>query len=477
MSSDGGLTGSWHLGGNWSPASWLNIGAGVDRSFDGSVTTTSGTIVAQSATAGQAAMTVTRTLRDDAAGNGAQWFQSLRAERPVTFGPVKRIMLEETLSHADLSGALMVSAGAEVEAGWLKASLAPGFVIPTVTDPNGIAETLRLRVTATPSSAFQLQTEVRQTFGAKPDTTVQFGVGIGFGSASPLGSPMSWFSRSAVEGIVFVDENGNGRWDTGERGLAGVPVQLEDGSSVMTDANGRYQIKGLNDGLHRIAVGRENLPANLRLASASPVAVRMPEGARTVSFAFVGTGMIHGMIFNDLTFSRRFTGSEPGIAADVLIEGAGVRRQIAANGSFSVSGLAPGRYRITVDPLSLPASYVMERTEAEVEIGAGDSATAQFPVVALRAVSIVACLGRGTGVCDADERAAAGLRVTAGRTTVVTDAKGRALVRQLPAGQLTVTVDPASVPSGFVAPRPMTIDIPSDPTALPVTIRLEPVRR
>ena len=467
--------GSWYVGGDWAPATWLSLAGGVDRALDGSVTTTSGTVTTQSATWGSATLTVARTVQDTV--DGAQWFQALRAERPVDLGIVKRFMVEESLTHGPLAGSLALSAGPEIEAGWLRAAVAPGVVIPTVTDPNGIAQTLRLRLTATPSQAFQVQTEVRQTFGAKPDTTVQFGVGLGFGSASPLGTPVSWFARTAVEGIVFLDDNGNGQWDVGERGLSGVPVKLEDGTTVVTDEKGRYRLTGLKDGVHRVSVDRDNLPANLRLASASPVAVRLPDDARPVSFAFVGSGVIHGMIFNDVRRSKRYTGTEPGVAADVVVEGAGVRRQIAANGPFSVAGLAPGRYRVSVDPLSLPPAFTLERTEIEVEIGAGESGSAQFPATALRAIAIVACLGRADGACERDDRPAIGLRLTAGTTTVVTDASGRALIRDLPAGRLTITVDPASIPAGWAAPRPQTFDLPSDPTSLPVTIRLTPARR
>jgi hypothetical protein len=386
------------------------------------------------------------------------------------------VLVEETLSHGPVEGSLTLGVGAEVEVGWLRASVVPGVVIPTVTDPNGISETLRLRLVAAPSTAFQVQADLRQTFGARPDTTLHVGVSVGFGSASPIGSPASWFSRSAIEGIVFVDDNGNGVFDAGERGVPGVPVQVGAGKTVVTDANGRYRVGGLRDGVHQVSIERAALPANLRLASASTVPVELPRGGRNVSFAFVGSGMIHGMVFNDVAFTGRFTGSQPGIAAEVVVEGPGVRRQLAVNGSFSVGGLAPGRYRVSVDPLSLPASYTIDRAEIDVEIGAGDSATAQFPVIAVRALAITACLGRGSRACEPGDAPAIGLRVVAGTNAVTTDGKGRALVRQLPAGRVTVTVDPAAVPAGFRPPAPVTIEVPGTPTTLPVSIRLEPSR-
>ncbi|MBI2202830.1 MAG: hypothetical protein HYU41_03100 [Candidatus Rokubacteria bacterium] len=470
-SASDGWRGGWNLGTDWSPREWLQVGARLDRSFDGTLTTTSGTATARSDVLGSATMTVTRSLHDTPAGEASQWFQSLRAERAVDLGPVKRVLIEESLTQSPIAGSVNLSVGAEMELGWVKASVAPGLIIPTVTDPNGIAQSLRLRVTASPSAAFQVQTELRQTFGARPDTTVHVGLGVGFGSASPLGSPMSWFARTTVDGIVFVDANGNGRWDKGERGLADVPVQIEGGATVTTDAEGRYRFPRLREGTYRIGLDRANLPANLRLASASPVTVRLPDGSSKVQFAFVGSGAIHGMLFNDVRFSGRFSGSEPGVTADVLVEGPGVRRTLAVNGAFSLSGLAPGRYRVSVDTLSLPPAFVIDRPEIDVELGAGDAATAQFPVVALRAISIVACFARGKDECSGDAPVA-GLRVANGSTVATTDAKGRALMRQLPAGRTTLTIDPASVPAGWTAPRSVVVDLPVDPATQSVTVRL-----
>lgn len=472
-----GWQGGGHIGGDWMPREWLHLAAGVDRTFDGSSTTMSTTGTARSTRLGSVTATVTRTVNETPAGDNASWYVAARAEKPVEWGPVKRVMVEESFTQTAIAGAVSLSAGAEAEVGWLKAAIVPGVVIPTLTDPNGIAPSLRLRLTATPSQALQVQTEVRQTFGKRPDTSVQVGVGVGFGSASTLGSITSFFVRSAVEGVVFVDENGNGRWDQGERGLPGVPVQIEGGATVTTDAEGRYKFSGLREGRYRVGLDRAALPTSLRLASASPVAVRVPDGAGAVEFAFVGTGMIHGMVFNDLRFSRRFSGTEPGVAAEVLVEGPGLQRRVAANGSFSLGGLAPGRYRVALDPLSLPPAYVAEATEFDVEIGAGDSATAQFPVTALRALSIMVCFGRGAGDCDSGARPGAGIRIVAGSTAVITDAKGRALVRQLPAGSLTLTIDPASVPAGWRVPSPITVELPADPATVPVTIRVAPSPR
>jgi hypothetical protein len=387
-----------------------------------------------------------------------------------------KLFAEETLTHAEAYGSLSVSAGAEVESGRFRASLAPGFIMPTVTDPNGIAETLRLRLTAVATPGLQLYADVRQIFGSRPDTSVQLGLGVGFGRGAGWDALASWIFKSSVEGVAFLDANGNGVQDEGEAGLPGVKLLVDGGQAAITDGNGRYKITGLGNGTRSIAVDRHAMPKHLRLTSASPVAVIVPGGRRVVPFAFAGSAAIHGVVFNDLALSRRFSGAEPGVPVDVLIEGPGVRRRMSASGAFSIAGLEPGRYRLTVDPLSLPPSHVLEESVVELDVKAGDIVTAQFPVIALRAVELEACYAVSpNGTCGPNDRPAAGLEVSGGvNGPVATDANGRVLLRQLPAGHVPLSVDPGSIPDGWKVRSTVIVDLPEMPSTAKVQVVLEP---
>ena len=470
--------GGWRLGTDYSGLDGVRVAVGYDRAFDGSVTTMSANLDTQSKLLGTATLTVSRTVQQSPTGSSVLWHEAARIERPVELGIVKKLFAEEIMSLVETGGSLNVSAGAEVELGWVRASVAPGVIVPTLTDPNALAPTLRLRITAAPSPALQVYADVRQTWGERPDLTVQVGVSVGFGSGTPLRSVSSWFRRSAIDGIVFVDRNGNGRPDPGEPGLPGVRVLLEGGQSAVTGPDGRYRFTGLRDGSYSVGLDRANLPADLRLASASPVPVKLPGGGTQVAFAFAGAGAIHGVVFNDLALSGRFSGSQPGVAANLVLEGPGTRRSLSVAGAFSLTGLTPGRYRLTLDALSLPPAYVVANPVVELEMGPGGVVTAQFPVVALRALEVVACLARGGGGdCAPSDAPAAGLRLLVGATPVTLDARGRALVRELPAGRVTLAVDPASVPAGWRAPRPVTLELPEAPATLPVRLRLTPAPR
>jgi hypothetical protein len=472
------LTGGWHLGGRWAPGPDLIVGLSAARTLDGATFAVGGAVDVRTKLFGDVSMAATRMLQQRGAKTSELWQQSLRAEKPVALGAVSRVFVEETLTLNDVHGALTLVAGADVEHGWLRASVAPGFVIPTVTDPNGIAETLRLRITAAPSPGFQVYADARQTFGAKLDTSVHMGIGLGLGPGGAWDALASWLPTESVQGVVFVDQNGNGVHDTGEPTLPGVRIQLDGERSVVTDAAGRYRFSGLKRGSYRIAIDRAAMPANLRLASASPVNVTLPGGPREIAFVFAGAGSIHGVIFNDLALSGRFSGVEPGIAAELVIDGPGGRRVVSATGSFSVGGLAPGRYRLTVDALSLPPAYVIDTPDVELELQPGDVRTAQFPVLALRALQVVACRGqRPSAQCDTPDAPVPGLKVRVGTAVSTTDSQGRAMIRQLPAGTVTLSIDPTSIPAGWMFSGPLTLDLPETPTTLPVTIRLTPAGR
>jgi hypothetical protein len=83
--------------------------------------------------------------------------------------------------------------------------------------------------------------------GKRPDWTVALRVSQDF--------PLHAFARKAsITGMVFTDTNGNGRLDAGEPPAAGIPVILDGGARVATDAGGRFSFDGIVPGPHRMSV-------------------------------------------------------------------------------------------------------------------------------------------------------------------------------------------------------------------------------
>ena len=64
---------------------------------------------------------------------------------------------------------------------------------------------------------------------------------------------ISWAQQSDVSGVAFIDTNGNGVRDSGERGLANVVVSNQD-AVVATDASGAYRLPRGTNGVVFVSV-------------------------------------------------------------------------------------------------------------------------------------------------------------------------------------------------------------------------------
>ncbi|MBV9440474.1 MAG: DUF11 domain-containing protein, partial [Candidatus Eremiobacteraeota bacterium] len=71
-------------------------------------------------------------------------------------------------------------------------------------------------------------------------------------------------NRIVITGRVFVDLMKTGRFRDGDRGVAGVRIFLEDGSSVTTDRYGRFTFPSVHPGQHVLRVDPSSLPAGVR---------------------------------------------------------------------------------------------------------------------------------------------------------------------------------------------------------------------
>ncbi|MBV8581337.1 MAG: DUF11 domain-containing protein [Candidatus Eremiobacteraeota bacterium] len=71
-------------------------------------------------------------------------------------------------------------------------------------------------------------------------------------------------NRIVITGRVFVDTARTGRFRDGDRGVPGVRVYLEDGSSVTTDNYGRFTFPSVHPGQHVLRVDATTLPSGAR---------------------------------------------------------------------------------------------------------------------------------------------------------------------------------------------------------------------
>lgn len=69
-------------------------------------------------------------------------------------------------------------------------------------------------------------------------------------------------SRSEISGIVFCNVDGNDQYSRGDFGVKGAVLNLEDGTKVTTEADGRYTFRKASAGEHIITLNLESLPVN-----------------------------------------------------------------------------------------------------------------------------------------------------------------------------------------------------------------------
>ena len=73
-------------------------------------------------------------------------------------------------------------------------------------------------------------------------------------------------TRQIIIGRVFVDADGDGQFDAGERGVAGARLYIDNGQSVTTDSEGLYNLPSVEDGSVVISLDPVTVPRGFALS-------------------------------------------------------------------------------------------------------------------------------------------------------------------------------------------------------------------
>ena len=170
---------------------------------------------------------------------------------------------------------------------------------------------------------------------------------------------------SIVAGVVFRDDNGNGRQDSGEPGIPGLTIELGPWKAV-TDRQGIYIFRGIVPGQYTLRVLPADIPIQYSLAG-GPWLVTVEDQTRLwheVPLKFWGT--VSGYVYSDQNNNGIFDEADqplPGI--QVLIDGEPSGIYTDAYGFYYLEGLAIGPYVLTLDKETLPDFDVVIEAEAE----------------------------------------------------------------------------------------------------------------
>ncbi|MBA3259256.1 MAG: hypothetical protein H0T68_07325 [Gemmatimonadales bacterium] len=169
----------------------------------------------------------------------------------------------------------------------------------------------------------------------------------GAGSVSLVAGPS--LQRSGVAGRVFLDANGNGRYDVGEQGLPRVRIQV--GSvSAYSDSSGNYRVWDVVP-FEPVEVAPDSLSFESPLwVPAVPRMVLLPEPNRftTLDLPMVIGGVVEGMVVRGAGGARQGVG---GVGLVLTERRSGKRRMVTSftDGSFYLLGVTAGEYELRVD--------------------------------------------------------------------------------------------------------------------------------
>ena len=163
-------------------------------------------------------------------------------------------------------------------------------------------------------------------------------------------APGPSLQRAGLTGRVFLDENGDGRWEAGEPVVPGVRV-LVGTSSASSDSSGWFRVWDLVP-FEPVLVTVDSLSIDSPLlvpAFGSASIEPGPNRFRTLDIPLVPAGVVEGRV-------RRVTPQGPEAVAGVTLvltdRRSGARRSFAtfSDGAFYLLGVKPGLYDLTVDP-------------------------------------------------------------------------------------------------------------------------------
>ena len=147
-------------------------------------------------------------------------------------------------------------------------------------------------------------------------------------------------------GLVFADENGNGRRDAGEPGVAGVRVRDDLGRKVYSDADGRFSFT-MGDQPRYLQLMPDSV-ADLYLLDARCSRWIQPEDNAEVAMPLIPQQRVTGTVYEDQNDNGIRDEAEP-VLADVAVEAGSKRSFSGRDGRFTLYNTpVPWRFSLKV---------------------------------------------------------------------------------------------------------------------------------
>jgi hypothetical protein len=176
--------------------------------------------------------------------------------------------------------------------------------------------------------------------------------------------------KGFVQCAAFLDLNQDGIQQKGEPNIENIPIKIEDDSEVfLTTKTGNTRLKPESTGVHKVEIFENELPTLLSCHNKTNPArfVKIEKNQKTeVAFGLVSSA---GNISGAVTITDEF--NTPLLMTDMIVSvldttGKEVNyTNINDDGSYSISGLSPGKYLVMVDKSLQDAYHLKPAADSE----------------------------------------------------------------------------------------------------------------
>ncbi len=187
-------------------------------------------------------------------------------------------------------------------------------------------------------------------------------------------SGQEWQGTGSIEGWVFDDKNLNGALDSDEKGVEGVKIRLEDGSTVLTDKEGHYSFPAVGTGKHVVMLDAERIPVAYTFTGAETTTVEVKHRASArVDFPFALGAGIRGRVLEAPKDGEKADAAKGVPDVLVLLKPGDLNTYTDSKGNFSFDGIIPKQYELSLAPDTLPErAEVLQPQTLTVKLTPGD---------------------------------------------------------------------------------------------------------